>query len=69
MGNAIPASYLPYVVSALVTVVVSPVGLLASYILRTATMARRTASIGPMEPQASPGEGPFDVQYGEAKDS
>lgn len=69
LGNAIPTHYLPYVVSALVTVVVSPLGLLAAYILRTATVARRTASIGPMGPQRSPEEELFDVQYGEEHES
>ncbi|RQG94360.1 hypothetical protein [Natrarchaeobius chitinivorans] len=68
-GPAISADYLPVVVSALIAVVVSPLALLTSYILRTATVTRRTASVGPMLPQKDPDEGPFDVTYGEDSES
>ncbi|RQG98798.1 hypothetical protein [Natrarchaeobius oligotrophus] len=68
-GPAISADYLPFVVSALIAVVVSPLALLTSYILRTATVTRRTASVGPMLPQKDPDEGPFDVTYGEESES
>ncbi|WP_306056190.1 hypothetical protein [Natronococcus wangiae] len=64
-GPNISVALLPYVVSALVAVVVSPLALLAAYILRTATVARRTASVGPMLPQKDPEAGPFDVSYDE----
>ncbi|AXR79459.1 hypothetical protein [Natrarchaeobaculum sulfurireducens] len=64
-GPAISIDTLPWVVSALVAVVVSPLALLTSFILRTATVTRRTASVGPMLPQKSPDEGPFDVTYGD----
>jgi hypothetical protein len=64
-GATINPALLPYVVSALIVVVVSPLALLASYILRTATVVRRTASIGPMIPQKAPKEDPFDVSYNE----
>lgn len=64
-GNTIPTAYLPFVVCALVAVVVSPLGLLVAYILRTATVARRTAATGPIGPQKGPADDPFDVQYGD----
>ncbi|WP_121742043.1 hypothetical protein [Natronorubrum halophilum] len=60
-GPTISVVYLPYIVSALVGIVVSPLALLVSYILRTATVTRRTSSIGPMLPQKDPDAGPFDV--------
>ena len=62
-GPAIADVYLPYVTSALITVVLSPLVLVASYILRTATIARRTASIGPLLSDKDPDSGPFDVSY------
>ena len=64
-GPSVSAAALPYVVSALIVVVLTPLALLVSYILRTATVTRRTASVGPMIPQKDPDEGPFDVSYGE----
>ncbi len=64
-GPAISVDTLPWIVSALVAVVVSPLALLTSFILRTATVTRRTASTGPMLPQKAPDEGPFDVTYGD----
>jgi len=60
-GPTIGAAYLPFVVSALVAIVVLPLALLAAFILRTATVTRRTASVGPMLPQKDPDAGPFDV--------
>lgn len=62
-GLSIGFEYAPSVVIALVTIVVTPLALLASYILRTATVAHRTTSVGPMIPQKPPEEGPFDVSY------
>lgn len=67
-GSTISGVYLPYVVSALLAIVVSPLSLLASYILRTATVTRRTASIGPMLPQKDPEAGPFEVSLGDDTD-
>ncbi|QFU82701.1 hypothetical protein [Natronorubrum aibiense] len=67
-GATIGGTYLPYVVSGLIAVVVSPLALLASYILRTAAVTRRTASIGPMLPQKEPEAGPFEVSYGDDVD-
>jgi hypothetical protein len=64
-GPSVNVAVLPYVVSALIIVGLTPLGLLVSYILRTATITRRTASVGPMVPQKDPDEGPFDVTYGE----
>ncbi|MDF9745457.1 hypothetical protein [Natrinema salsiterrestre] len=64
-GPSLNVAVLPYVVSALIIVVLAPLALLVSYILRTATITRRTASVGPMVPQKDPDEGPFDVTYGE----
>lgn len=66
-GATISATYLPYVTLLLVTVVFFPLTLLASYILRTATITRRTAAIGPMLPQKDPDEGPFEVSYGDTE--
>jgi len=66
-GSTLSEPYLPYVASLLVTVVSVPVTLLAAYVLRTATLTRRTASIGPMLPRKDPDEGPFSVSYGESE--
>lgn len=63
-GAAIGTEYLPVVTPALIAIMVFPLGLLASYVLRTATVTRRTASIGPMLPQKDPSEGPFEVSPG-----
>ncbi|GAA0665022.1 hypothetical protein ACFQDG_12125 [Natronoarchaeum mannanilyticum] len=63
-GMAIDVTFLPYVTALLATIVLAPVCLLAAYILRTATLTRRTAEIGPMVPQKDPDEGPFEVSYG-----
>ncbi len=60
-GPAISVEYLPVVTPVLIAIMVFPLGLLVSYVLRTATVTRRTASIGPMLPQKDPSEGPFDV--------
>lgn len=64
-GATIQLTYHPYVISLLVTVVFVPVGLLISYILRTATLTRRTAATGPVLPQLDPDDEPFEVSYGE----
>ena len=64
-GATLDLAIMPYVTSALITVVVIPLALLAAYILRTATITRRTASVGPVLPQKDPEEGPFDVEYGD----
>ncbi|WP_049922438.1 hypothetical protein [Halopiger djelfimassiliensis] len=66
-GPSISVAVLPYVVIVLTIVVFSPLFLLVSYILRTATITRRTASIGPMIPQKDPEAGPFEVHYGEER--
>jgi hypothetical protein len=66
-GPSVSAVVLPYVVSALILIVLSPLALLVSYILRTATITRRTASVGPMVPQKDPDEGPFDVSHGDQR--
>lgn len=47
-NTVIPDSALPTAAMLLITVSCLPAALLASYILRTATVARRTANIGPM---------------------
>ena len=60
-GATISPDLLPYVVSALVAIVFAPLALLAAYILRTATIARRTASTGPMLPTKDPQEGAVEV--------
>jgi hypothetical protein len=68
-GPSIGLLYLPYVVAAVLAVVTLPLALLTTFILRTATVTRRTASTGPTVPQKHPSEGPFDVAYGEDPDS
>lgn len=55
-GATIATVYLPVVTSALIAIVVTPLGLLTSYILRTATVTRRTASLGPTVPDMNPEE-------------
>ncbi|ELY71006.1 hypothetical protein [Natrinema versiforme] len=64
-GPSLNVAALPYVVAVLIVVILSPLALLVAYILRTATVTRRTASVGPFIPQKDPDEGPFDVTYGE----
>lgn len=49
-GVAIDAAYLPLVVSAGVTVAVLPLAVFVSYVLRAATIARYTVSVGPFVP-------------------
>ncbi|MFU8867213.1 hypothetical protein [Natronococcus sp.] len=67
-GPSISLVYLPYVVAGLISVVVLPLALLTTFILRTATITRRTASTGPMVPQKDPSEGPFEVTYGDSSE-
>lgn len=67
-GPTLSVDLLPFVVITLIAVVVSPLALMTAYILRTATVTRRTASVGPMLPQKDPDEGPFDVSYGESEE-
>ncbi|WP_266082629.1 hypothetical protein [Haladaptatus caseinilyticus] len=64
-GGTIAVMYLPYVTSFLATLVFVPLVLLAAYILRTATLTRRSAAIGPILPQKDSNEGPFEVSYNE----
>ncbi|MDS0473904.1 hypothetical protein [Natrinema sp. 1APR25-10V2] len=64
-GPSISIAALPYVTIGLIVVVLSPLALLVSFILRTTTITRRTASAGPMLPQKAPEEGPFDVIDGD----
>ncbi|ARS90145.1 hypothetical protein [Natrarchaeobaculum aegyptiacum] len=66
-GPTIAVGALPWVASALVTIVISPLSLLTAYILRTATVTRRTVSTGPMLPQKDPDEGPFEVEAGDGR--
>jgi len=61
VGPTISYSVLPPVVCALVAVVFTPVALLVAFILRTATITRRSASTGPMRPTATTDADPFDV--------
>ncbi|MFP9190221.1 hypothetical protein [Natronosalvus vescus] len=53
-GPVVSLTSLPFVVSGLLAVVFSPLALLTVYILRTATVTRRTASVGPMLPTKDP---------------
>ncbi|MFC6826635.1 hypothetical protein [Halopelagius fulvigenes] len=61
-GAAINVQILPYVTAFLTTVVFVPLALLASYILRTATVTRRTATTGPMLLEKPTKERPGDVR-------
>ncbi|WP_440008184.1 hypothetical protein [Halomicrococcus sp. SG-WS-1] len=47
-GATISTRFLPYVTSLLVTIVLVPLVLLAVFILRTATVTRRTSTVGPL---------------------
>lgn len=53
-GALIPVPLLSPVAIVLITIGCLPIALLASYILRTATVARRTANIGPMALEKKP---------------
>ena len=53
-GATISFRYLPYVTSVLVTLGLVPLVLLGAFILRTATVTRRTATVGPMLLQQEP---------------
>lgn len=66
-GATISSTYLPYVTSLLATIVLVPLVLLDSYILRTATLTRRFAVIGPILPQKDRDEEPFQVSYGDTE--
>lgn len=66
-GPTVDPELVPSVVSVLVTVVLSPLALLAAYILRTATVARRTALTGPILPEKGPEESPFEVSRRDRK--
>ena len=49
-STTLPPSILPIVVAAGIGVIVAPLALFASYILRSATIARQTTSVGPFIP-------------------
>ena len=53
-GTMLSMTVLPVVVSGLLAIVCAPLSLLTAYILRTATVTRRTASVGPMLPEKDP---------------
>lgn len=60
-GAVLPETLLPVVGSGLIAVVSVPLALLAAYIIRTATITRRTASVGPMLPGKDPDADPFAI--------
>ncbi|WP_246308224.1 hypothetical protein [Halorarum salinum] len=64
-GAILGTEYVPYAVSLLAAVVSLPLALLAAYILRTATLIRRTAAVGPILPGADAEEGPLLVRNGD----
>lgn len=66
-GMSIRITYLPYITSLLTTIVFVPLVLLAAFILRTATITRRTAEVGPMFPQKDFDESSFEVSYTDEK--
>jgi hypothetical protein len=51
-STTVPAAALPWVVSVGVAVVVSPLAVFIAYVVRAATIARRTVSVGPFVPPA-----------------
>jgi hypothetical protein len=51
----LPAETLPVVVSAAIGVIVTPMALFVAYILRAATVARQTVSVGPFVPPRNRG--------------
>lgn len=63
-GATFSLTYMPYVTSALIAVVVLPLAVLAAYILRTAAITHRTAAVTPTLPEKDLDEGAFDVEYG-----
>lgn len=56
-GLAISPGIAPQVIIGLILVVLSPLALLSAFVLRSATVTRRTASIGPMVPSKETEEG------------
>lgn len=64
-GTTVAVAFLPYAASLLATVALVPLILLAAYILRTATLTRRTAAIGPILPETDPTDGPFEGSDGD----
>lgn len=60
-GATVSTAYLPYVTSLLATVVLVPLVLLAAFILRTATLTRRTAMVGPIPLQETSSERPAEA--------
>ncbi len=59
-GAVIPPPALAVATSLLIAVVVSPLALLAAYVLRIATIARRSTVIGPLLPERDPTEDLFE---------
>lgn len=59
-GAVLSTPALRITTSLLITVVVSPLALLAAYVLRIATIARRSTVIGPLLPDRDPTEDPFE---------
>lgn len=64
-GATLGAGYVPYAVSLLAAVVSVPLALLAAYILRTATLIRRTAAVGPILPGAGDGGATIGARDGD----
>lgn len=58
-GPTLRPPYLPYAASALVAVAAFPAALLVTYTLRTATVTRRTVTIGPFLAGSDPDAKPF----------
>lgn len=56
-GLTISPEVAPTVIILLIVVVLSPLALLSAFVLRSATVTRRTASIGPMIPSKEESEG------------
>lgn len=55
-GLTVSPQVAPTVIVPLILVVLSPLALLSAFVLRSATVTRRTASIGPMVPSKEEGE-------------
>ncbi len=63
-GAVLNLAVMPYVASALTSIVVFPLALLAAYVLRTATITRRTAAVSPMVPAKNQTDEPFANEPG-----
>ncbi|XVH32395.1 hypothetical protein ACNS7O_04210 [Haloferacaceae archaeon DSL9] len=60
-GPAITSAALPYVTAALMIVVLAPLTIVSTYVLRSATLTRMTASIGPFVAERDPDDMSIEI--------